>query len=163
MPSLFKVRGFVELFREGNPGGVHEVAKWVLFLGENLNLTASFNHQRAAKIVIPLVVKNLMSDSDFPPKMVPIFSRYETTYCCLLVPCSPLLVWTDSLRSKVLAPVVIWDRLLCCVRIINVRVDKSYCWKPCWCLSCWFWWEKCATRISYWIFLEGVRMLLTRY
>ena len=55
-------------------------------MGGNLNLTASFDHQRAAKIVCPLVVKNLLSDSDFPPKMVPIFSRYETTYCCLLVP-----------------------------------------------------------------------------
>ena len=56
-----------------NQGGVHEVAKWVPILGEILNLTASFDHQRAAKIVCPLVVKNLLSDSDLPPEKEPIF------------------------------------------------------------------------------------------
>ena len=28
----------------------------------------------------------MLSDSDFSPKMVPIFSHYETPFCCLLVP-----------------------------------------------------------------------------
>ena len=82
------------------PGGDHEVAKVVPFLGENLNLTASFNHQRAVKIVIPQVVKNLLSDSDFPPKMVPTISRYETTYCCLLVPWSLVSSFLASLADR---------------------------------------------------------------
>ena len=45
--------------------------------GGNLNLTASFDHQRAAKIVCPLVVENVLSDSEFPPKMEPILQPHE--------------------------------------------------------------------------------------